>query len=85
MIILTKYGNVVSITTKDHKVRFFSIKQFLKAFELKKSDMTITMDTDLVDVKNIPIAEWSIAGITGIASVDDLGNAIKALTEIDVQ
>lgn len=83
MVILTKYGNVIAITTKNHKVVFMSVKSFLSAFELSKADMTISMDTDRVDVKNIPVANWSIAGNSSLASVDDVGNAIKDLTELD--
>lgn len=84
MIILTKYGNTVSITTKDKKVHFLSVKQFLRSFTLDKSNMTLSMDTDNIDVAGIPVGNWSIAGVSGMATVDDVGIAIKTLTEVDV-
>lgn len=60
-----------------------SIKSFLSAFSFDRVAGTVTMDTDLVDVKDIPLAEWEIAGNTGLATVDDLGNAIADLVKLE--
>lgn len=82
-VILTKDGNTIRITTKDNKVVWFSIEDFLSAFTLDKLTMTVSFNTPKIVIKDHPIGDLDIAGNSSLSTIADLGNAIKDLCEID--
>jgi len=43
----------------------------------------ISMDTDRLDEQNIPLSAWTIAGNSGMTTVQEVGNAIADLVKYD--
>lgn len=83
MVTLTKDGNTVRITTKEGKVLWQSIDQFMNGFTLDKATMTVSFATSKISKTAIPIAEININGVSGITTEEDLGTAIGDLVKMD--
>lgn len=84
MITLTKDGNTVRITTKEGKIVWQGIDQFMNSFILDKDTMTVAFSTTKFAKTLIPIAEININGTSGITTEAGLGTAIGNLVKVDI-
>jgi len=50
---------------------------------LRTKSYYISMDTDRLDEQNHPLSAWTIAGHSGMTTVQEVGNAIAALVKYD--
>lgn len=81
--IVTLYIIVTNVDA--FRIRFTPTTDFNGAIDtvsVRKKSYLISMNTDVVDESNIDISAWTIAGNSGLTTIEEVGDAIADLVKI---